>query len=117
MQIQISRILQKSTDLNLHCLLRKGMTCLAKEGLNQKVMIIFLYLHKNISCGYSLEVPWCLTKALLRSSAKKYFYEEMRKMLCGQPISYDFFFFYFALEFKGPVNTIMVMSSRSVYLT
>ena len=33
MQIQISWLLQKPTDLDLHCLLRKGMTCLAREGL------------------------------------------------------------------------------------
>ena len=24
----------------------------------QKVLIFFLFLHKNICCGYSLEVPW-----------------------------------------------------------
>ena len=27
-------LLQKSTDLDLHCLLRQGMSCSAKEGLN-----------------------------------------------------------------------------------
>ena len=25
---------------------------------NQKVLIFFLFLHKNICCGYSSEVPW-----------------------------------------------------------
>ena len=25
---------------------------------NPKVLIFFLFLHKNICCGYSLEVPW-----------------------------------------------------------
>ena len=34
-QIQISW-LQKPTDLDLHCLLRQGMPCLAREGLIQK---------------------------------------------------------------------------------
>ena len=33
MQIQISWLLQKPTDLDLHCLLRQGMLCSAKEGL------------------------------------------------------------------------------------
>ena len=27
---------QKPTDPDLHCLLRQGMTCLAREGLNCK---------------------------------------------------------------------------------
>ena len=33
-QIQISWLLQKPTDLDLHCLLRPGMLCLAREGLS-----------------------------------------------------------------------------------
>ena len=33
MQIQISWLLQKATDLDLHCLLRQGMSCSAREGL------------------------------------------------------------------------------------
>ena len=32
-QIQISWLLQKPTDLNLHCLLGQGMSCSAREGL------------------------------------------------------------------------------------
>ena len=36
MQIQIS-CLQKPTDLDLHCLLRQGMSCLAREGLRVPV--------------------------------------------------------------------------------
>ena len=35
MQIQISWLLQKSTDLDLHCLLRQGMTFSAREGLRE----------------------------------------------------------------------------------
>ena len=34
MQIQISWLLQKPTDLDLHCLLRQGMSCSAREGLS-----------------------------------------------------------------------------------
>ena len=30
---QISWLLQKPTDLDLHCLLRQGVSCLAREGL------------------------------------------------------------------------------------
>ena len=33
MQIKISWLLKKPTDLDLHCLLRQGMSCSAKEGL------------------------------------------------------------------------------------
>ena len=34
MQIQISWLLKKKpTDLDLHCLLRQGMSCSAREGL------------------------------------------------------------------------------------
>ena len=31
--MQISWLLKKPTDLDLHCLLRQGMSCLAREGL------------------------------------------------------------------------------------
>ena len=33
MQTQISWLFQKPTDLDLHCLLRQGMSCSAREGL------------------------------------------------------------------------------------
>ena len=36
MQIQISVLLQKPTDLDLHCLLRQGMSCSAREGLKRR---------------------------------------------------------------------------------
>ena len=49
MQIQISWLLQKPTDLDLHCLLRQGMSCSAREGLR--------FFHKSICWRYSLEVP------------------------------------------------------------
>ena len=34
MKIQISWLFQKPTDLDLHCLLRQGMSCSAREGLS-----------------------------------------------------------------------------------
>ena len=34
MQIQISWLLKKPTDLDLHCLLSQGMSCSAREELN-----------------------------------------------------------------------------------
>ena len=37
MQIQISWLLKKPTDLDLHCLLRQGMSCSAREGLNSNL--------------------------------------------------------------------------------
>ena len=40
MQIQISWLRQKPTDLDLYCLLRQGMSCLAREGLNQIIQIL-----------------------------------------------------------------------------
>ena len=44
MQIQISWLLQKPTDLDLHCLLRQGMSCLAREGLIiTNVCKLFIY--------------------------------------------------------------------------
>ena len=50
MQIQISWLLQKPTDLDLHCLLRQGMSCSAKEGLKVPAVILSdldLCLHKS----------------------------------------------------------------------
>ena len=32
-------VLQKPTDLGLHCLLRQGLSCLAREGLKSKEVI------------------------------------------------------------------------------
>ena len=42
MQIQISWLLQKPTDLDLHCLLRKGMSCLARDGLSWEISHVLL---------------------------------------------------------------------------
>ena len=40
-QIQISWLHQKPTDLDLHCLLRQSMSCSAREGLIKKTIQIF----------------------------------------------------------------------------
>ena len=49
LQIQISWLLQKPPDLDLHCLLRQGMLCSAREGLN-----FFLFCISNfvLSCQF-----------------------------------------------------------------
>ena len=44
MQVQISWLLQKPTDLDLHCLLRQGMSCSARDGLNIEVHVSTLEL-------------------------------------------------------------------------
>ena len=85
MQIQISWLLQKPTDLDLHCLQRKGISGFSRTRVKNcwkngkyfrprsdgiecgialdkmffylKVLTFFLFLHENVSCGYSLEAP------------------------------------------------------------
>ena len=49
-QIQISWLLQKPTDLDLHCLLRQGMTCSARDGLNN----VDRYVKHQIMCSVKL---------------------------------------------------------------
>ena len=46
MQIQISWLLQKPTDLDLHSLLRRGMSCSAREGLKMFVLILSMSCKK-----------------------------------------------------------------------
>ena len=55
----------KPTDLDLHCLLRQGMSCAAREGLRRSfsdnfgIWGNFLYcIIKSyiVECGYSIEV-------------------------------------------------------------
>ena len=41
-QIQISWLLQKPTNLDLHCLLRQGMSCSAREGLSMVKVFVQL---------------------------------------------------------------------------
>ena len=42
---------QKPTDLDLHCLLRHGMTCSTREGLGHKnVKIELVILSRVVSC-------------------------------------------------------------------
>ena len=72
MQIQISWLLKKPTDLDLHCL-QRAYPGSAGQGLNSKVpsiapnkalflikklLIFFLCSHENICCVYSLEAPF-----------------------------------------------------------
>ena len=49
MQIQISWLLQKPTDLDLHCLLRQGIFCSAREGLT---LTIFRTNTADHNCWY-----------------------------------------------------------------
>ena len=63
MQIQISRLLKKPTDLDLHCLLRQGMTCSAREGLKKKSVKDFMrgviddcWLVSYLMMGYSVMI-------------------------------------------------------------
>ena len=37
--------LQDPTDLDLHCFLRQGMSCSAKEGLNENLTSLSLHLY------------------------------------------------------------------------
>ena len=64
MQIQISWLLQKQTDLDLHCLLRQGMLCSAIEGLgtpfqsndclcSDKLFGKIRSKHQNVMDGYT----------------------------------------------------------------
>ena len=47
-QILISWLLQKPTDLDLHYLLGQGMSCLAREGLtDQYVVVMQLWIQKS----------------------------------------------------------------------
>ena len=59
MQIQISWLLQKPTDLDLHCLLRQGMLCSAREGLRST------FLSKCIHF-----LPWSQSTALYGKCSK-----------------------------------------------
>ena len=61
MQIKISWLLQKPTDLDLHCLLRQGMSCSAREGLKCNLVVnscksFNLYHSKSNSADDKLEV-------------------------------------------------------------
>ena len=60
MQIQISWLLQKPTDLDLHCLLRQGMSCSAREGLIFQTGRRFF----RIKCTFDDEMPVNLANSL-----------------------------------------------------
>ena len=64
MQIQISWLLRKPTDLDLHCLQRQGISGFSRTRVKSKLqmrlgsqIIVLLFLHENIGCGYSLDAP------------------------------------------------------------
>ena len=61
-QIQIGWLLQKQTDLDLNCLLRQGMSCSARKGLNNYFFLFFLqnccwYSFEGLQQGTSNEYP------------------------------------------------------------
>ena len=62
MQIQISWRLQKPTDLDLHCLLKKSMSCSAREGLKlNKSMarirgLVFIRVAVRVTCKMRLQL-------------------------------------------------------------
>ena len=68
-QIQISWLLQKPTDLDFHCLLRQGMSCSAREGLTA--------MHSDL-------VPSCLLRLVCLNTYRIY------KPLCKRKGSSDF---------------------------
>ena len=75
MQIQISWFLQKPTDLDLHCLLlRRGMSCAAREGLKwhftiQRPRIKYILIHLYNWAAFSEKVPSNMRKMyIFRSS-------------------------------------------------
>ena len=78
MQIQISWLLQKPTDLDLHCLLRQGMKCLAREGLNtdKRIYLSFIFAEEK-----SLMIA-CLTLKTV------YFSDEIPQQGCSDDSSY-----------------------------
>ena len=59
-QIQISWLLQKPTDLDLHCLLRQGMSCSAREGLScyfgnwSNCWAAHIYSNAGVDCNMAL---------------------------------------------------------------
>ena len=74
MQIQISWLLQKPADLDLHCLLRKGMSCSAREGL-------------NIICGKE-KVSRCITFELLEMQRFIWYYGAARVGYCSRTLNF-----------------------------
>ena len=63
MQIQISWLLKKPTDLDLHCLLTQGMSCSAREGLRMFLLskhpesvVVGIMLQQTVHCDHVVEV-------------------------------------------------------------
>ena len=53
MQIQISWLPKKPTDLDLHCLLKHSMSFLVREGLTHLQLVDFYYNSLDQSISYS----------------------------------------------------------------
>ena len=108
MQSQISWLLQKPTDLDLHCLLGQGRSCSAREGLNidpdkgsvQK--IILLFLPQNIPGGSSHCI--CHSKTILMSAHMKHFGAKITKNSLDYHKNY---------QFSGPMFEIQMLSRLS----
>ena len=66
------------------------------------VYIIFLLLLKNIDCGYSLEPPRCLGKAVLTSTHNLCFEQKYKKYQNFYLKTFRFFFF--VLKFSIHLN-------------
>ena len=63
-------------------LLMRTISCIAPDKVgffNQKVLIFFLFLHKNICCEYSLEAP-------RRSTSNEYHKICFHGKTCGYPL-------------------------------
>ena len=60
-QIQISWLLKKPNDLDLHYLLRQGMTCLAREGLNPHSRLIFSLHSETINLLMQSVLWYCIS--------------------------------------------------------
>ena len=71
MQIQISWLLQKPTDLDLHCLLRQGISRFSRTRVNKVVTVVsdtrhsqsnffsfFLMLHYKLHSNLDLKQGW-----------------------------------------------------------
>ena len=59
MQIQIIWLLQKSTDLDIHCLLRQGMLCSAREGLRANKCPETFWCQKTVTRYYKTAFYLC----------------------------------------------------------
>ena len=80
MQIQISWLLKKPADLDLHCLLRQGMLSSAREGLTSPLRNICFCGEIRIFCGYCLQSGAMFDHILLQF--RHFFQLESTDVLC-----------------------------------